>query len=1081
LVLSGLGASAISPSQSTTHKKERNLSTNPDDTSTYIFYTTMEEKEASRDWSIVETYPIPEGASGLAYDGTNLYCGIYGANGNEIYQIDPATGSYSLLFSGPQDDAFGLTYDGTYLWTTDHPGSSSTPALALQLDWNGNLLSQFDLPDHYMSGIAYDNGDFWVATYYPDPSIIYKVDSTGMILTQFTAPDNQPWDLCLENNYLWMADYWGDTLYKIDPTTGTMIESHASESSDPAGIVYDGQYLWYCDNGQGGSDYLYKVDLLGGGTPEINVPETSHEYGPVSVGDSVTWNAVVESVGTADLVIHNVTFSGSEDVSCPVSFPITVSPGDDTELPLVYAPQDAEPLNALATVHSNDPITPEVDITLTGNGVYPGPDIFLPEDSHNYGVVRTYATTRWYMEIQNIGDETLEITDITSDDTHFYLDSSVNFPITIGVLSSEEISIWFRPTEADDYSATLSIESNDPDENPYFVSVEGTGDIDEYPIGDTLWHYQITTSYDNSPKAVASLSDINNDWIDDVIVCSEDDYVRCFNGNSDGIADILWEHEIYAGSVYSQKGLTITQDLDDDGYQDVIVGAAWGARLIRAISGKTGQTIWTHDTHEYGDGGWVYQVDCRYDYDGDGVFDVLATTGDDSSDTGPKRVYCLNGVDGTSIWEYFLGGPGFSVIGVEDFTGDGQTDVVAGASNEAETQGYAYGLNGVTGAFEWSFTATGTSVWALEQIDDITGDDIADVIIGDFYGNIYGLDATNGNQEYTTSVGSYTIISRFDKLDDVNGDDHPDILPGHFGTSAHVIDGQTGNFIWSHPVADKPTVVSRIADVSGDGVNDVLVGTLFSSNYCYFLNGVDGTELKAIALSTPADAIAAIPDIIGDGSMEMVLGGRNGMVYCFSGGLNALNPLTADFTADETEGVAPLTVQFTDLSTAQDTTITSWKWDFESDGIIDLEEQNPAWIYDEEGIYTVTLIISDGEFWERETKENYITVFPSGEGLEIGEITGGFLKIDAEIINNKDSELTDVTWSIKLDGGFILLGRNYSDILASIPAEDTVTVTDFLVFGIGRVEITVRAEAEGASPAEKTVNGFVFLFFVIIR
>ncbi len=42
-------------------------------------------------WTIVASYPLPEGASGLAWDGENLYCGIYGANGGQIYKIDPET------------------------------------------------------------------------------------------------------------------------------------------------------------------------------------------------------------------------------------------------------------------------------------------------------------------------------------------------------------------------------------------------------------------------------------------------------------------------------------------------------------------------------------------------------------------------------------------------------------------------------------------------------------------------------------------------------------------------------------------------------------------------------------------------------------------------------------------------------------------------------------------------------------------------------------------------------------------------------------------------------------------------------
>lgn len=835
-------------------------------------------------WSIVAVYDVPENASGLAYDGTYLYCGMYGANGDEVYRINPATGDYVLLFdNGPQGDAFGLTYDGTYLWTTDHPGSSANPAIAMQLDTLGNLISQFSLPDHYMSGIAYDNGDFWVATYYPDPGTIYKVDGSGSVLTQFTPPNNQPWDLCLQNEYLWVADYWGDSLYKIDTITGARVEAYASEGTDPAGIVWDGQYLWYCDNGAGGVDYLYKVDLGGAGTPEIYVPVTEYDFGVVTIGDSASWDAAVENVGDADLEIRDVTFTGSDELFCRVSFPVVIAPGNDSVLPILYKPTSAGPLVATATIESNDPVHPEVGLTLSGNAVNPGPDIHLPEDSHDYGTVRARSYPGWYMEIQNMGDETLFLANISSDDEHFVVDDRILYPLAIDVLDSAQVWIWFYPTAAALYSGTLTISSNDPDEDPCTVSVSGSGFDMDCSMGVKLWEYQISGGYDNSPKAIAPISDMNGDSIAEVIVCSEDDYVRCVNGNSHGTGDVYWEHEIYAGSVYSQSGLVTIEDIDDDGYEDVVVGSAWGGRLIRVISGRTGDTIWNHDTHEYGDGGWVYQVDCSHDYNNDGTRDVLAATGDDGSDTGPKRVYCLNGLSGLSIWECPLGGPGFSVIGIEDCTGDGQPDVLAGASNEAETEGRAFGINGATGDTFWTFVTAGTSVWALAQVDDMTGDGIEDVMIGDFSGNIYGLDATDGSLEYSNS--GFGIILRFERIDDVNEDGHPEVVPAHGGSSVNVVDGQTGDIVWSHPVLDKPWNLDRVDDISGDATNDLLIGTLFTNNYCYFMSGADGSELiSPINFGTAVDAIGGIPDIVGDGSMEMVAGGRNGYVACFSGG-----------------------------------------------------------------------------------------------------------------------------------------------------------------------------------------------------
>ncbi len=89
--------------------------------------------------------------------------------------------------------------------------------------------------------------------------------------------------------------------------------------------------------------------------------------------------------------------------------------------------------------------------------------------------------------------------------------------------------------------------------------------------------------------------------------------------------------------------------------------------------------------------------------------------------------------------------------------------------------------------------------------------------------------------------------------------------------------------------------------------------------------------------------------------------------------------LTANFSADVTSGYAPLTVQFTDQSTGSP---TSWEWDFDNDGNIDATDQNPSHTYQEEGINTVKLTVSDGTNTDTETKIDLITVegsFVSGE------------------------------------------------------------------------------------------------------
>jgi len=109
-----------------------------------------------------------------------------------------------------------------------------------------------------------------------------------------------------------------------------------------------------------------------------------------------------------------------------------------------------------------------------------------------------------------------------------------------------------------------------------------------------------------------------------------------------------------------------------------------------------------------------------------------------------------------------------------------------------------------------------------------------------------------------------------------------------------------------------------------------------------------------------------------------------------------------------------------------------------------------------------------------------ISVFePSPEPvLEIGEISGGF-GVSAVIKNTGDGEATDVNWSITLEGGLIILGKETTGTTASIPAEDEASIKSGLIFGIGKPTITVTAECAEGPSAEGNATGLVILFFVL--
>ena len=86
-------------------------------------------------------------------------------------------------------------------------------------------------------------------------------------------------------------------------------------------------------------------------------------------------------------------------------------------------------------------------------------------------------------------------------------------------------------------------------------------------------------------------------------------------------------------------------------------------------------------------------------------------------------------------------------------------------------------------------------------------------------------------------------------------------------------------------------------------------------------------------------------------------------------------PPVAEFSANVTNGTAPLGVLFTDATTNSP---TSWSWTFGDGGTSTL--QNPTHTYTTAGLYNVSLTVENAYGNDTETKTNYINVTSGGGG-----------------------------------------------------------------------------------------------------
>lgn len=858
------------------------------------------QSRTPNEWTVVATYEIPGKAGGITYDGTWIYSGLYSSPGddNRIFKIDPSNGSYELQCYAPIEDALGLTFDGTYFWSTDRQGSYD-PALAVQFDMDGNFISNFELPATYFSGIEYmSDGSLWATCYYDPDGEAFHLEDDGTVISQFTTPNNQPWAICQMDENFWIADYDADMLYLVDET-GQVLESHESVGIKPTGVVFDGTYLWYVTGPSQQNSTLYKIDLGGGGNPILDIQPQTINLQEHVVGDNYSFDLDFSNEGGSTGIFTNEGISGTGSNLISISnMPdeLEVDAGLTETMSIEVSFDAPGEFDLIQTFSTSDPINDEIEIHIFGEVSYDGAVLETNISSLYFNDIRLYANTRRFIQLINTGNENLIIDEIDFDHQEFDLDPSVELPININPLDTFNLGIWFHPVTTGNFDDNMVISSNDPN-SPMAITINANAEETNNNIGQLLWSYQVTEGYDPSPKAMLNIGDINGDGVGEVIACIENNNVMCLNGNSDGTADVMWVREIYSGNVYQQNAIDEIDDIDQDGVKDFIVGTTGGDRSITCISSKSGAVIWKFYTNVVGDGGWVYQVYSQKDFNGDGIKDALAAAGDDAQDNGPKCVFLIDGSNGEEIWRSTFTGPAFSVIGVEDFTGDGLFDVVGGASNGNETQGKVYGIDGSNGLAQWNMTTNGSSVWALAQLGDINGDQIPDIMAGDFSGYYYFLDASNGNELESGGIGN-NLVLRFLTPGDITGDGFNDILIASSSTTAYLIDGFSSDAVWYSQLDDKAWNLAVANDLNMDGIKDVMAGTLYQNNYSYFLDGSTGDEMSKKTANTAIDALCSIDDICRDWTMEMVVGDRDGLISCYSGGLDGTVSIPEDVISE---------------------------------------------------------------------------------------------------------------------------------------------------------------------------------------
>jgi len=223
------------------------------------------------------------------------------------------------------------------------------------------------------------------------------------------------------------------------------------------------------------------------------------DFGDAAVGGgTVTRSFQIVNAGNRDLNLGTAVLGGSEaaDFDIATAPSAVVAAGADTVIEITFDPSALGTRTATLEIPSDDPDTP-FDFALQGTGL--GPDIAV--SGNGAGIAACDATpdaadhtdfggaavaggtfTRTFT-VENAGNADLTIASVTlggADAADFGIVTMPGSPLPAG--SSSSFQVQFDPSAAGARAASVTIASDDPDENPFVFAIGGTGLVPEIEI-----------------------------------------------------------------------------------------------------------------------------------------------------------------------------------------------------------------------------------------------------------------------------------------------------------------------------------------------------------------------------------------------------------------------------------------------------------------------------------------------------------------------------------------------------------------------------------------------------------------------
>lgn len=308
-------------------------------------------------------------------------------------------------------------------------------------------------------------------------------------------------------------------------------DAPVSVSANISGLVPNTEYGFRVNaNNTEGNAIGSDVTFTTSGAPAITVTDGANplpngsgtfDFGTVDgVDSSPEQTFTIENNGSTDLAVTNTTLSNTTDFTLTQTPSSTVAAGASTDFAVQFTTATPGTYTTTVSIDNSDADETPYTFTIEATAGTPEADVFVETSprtplsdggTFDFGTVTAGASSTETFTIENNGDATLSISPPSSIPGAFNVTAIGGSAPPLAPGEAFTFDVTFTPSGATAFSESFSVTNNDPDENPYDVTLTGTGAARELTITDGSvdgldFDASVAPGTDNNAVGIVALS-----------------------------------------------------------------------------------------------------------------------------------------------------------------------------------------------------------------------------------------------------------------------------------------------------------------------------------------------------------------------------------------------------------------------------------------------------------------------------------------------------------------------------------------------------------------------------------------------